>query len=258
VLRVVVPVASVESASDQLWVAGASAVSEEPADDGAVVLTADLDACPAALAAYEHDVFADDGSWRDGWRPFARAVEIGPFVVRPPWVASGSAARTLLVDAGHAFGTGAHPSTTLALAAIAEHVGSGRCRSVLDVGCGSGVLAIGAAMLGAAPVVAIDIDAAAIEATTANAEANGVDDAIEVTSTALDDVTGRFDLVAANLGSPLVVDLAAAIADRSVDVVVLSGLLADRWEHVPPAYPDFELAGAPVAAEWRALVLARR
>jgi ribosomal protein L11 methylase PrmA len=71
-------------------------------------------------------------------------------------------------------------------------------------------------------------------------------------------VGGRFDLVAANLGSPLVVELAPSIADPASDLVVLSGLLADRWEHVPPAYPDFEVVDAPTADGWRALVLSRR
>jgi ribosomal protein L11 methyltransferase len=256
VLRVVVPRDEVDAASDALWVAGASAVAEAAGPDGAVELTADLDACPSALSAFAHDVFDDDGSWRDGWRPFARAVEVGPFVVRPPWIDTASSAlRSLVVDAGHAFGTGSHPSTTLALAAVAEHVGSGRCRTVLDVGCGSGVLAIGAALLGATRVVAIDVDPAAVAATIANAAANGADGVISVASTPLAHVEGGFDLVAANLGSPLVVDLAPLIAARSTDVIVVSGLLEDRWDHVPPAYPDFEVVASPTADGWRALVL---
>ena len=181
-------------------------------------------------------------------------------VVRPPWVEApeedGGRHRTLLVDAGHAFGTGSHPSTTLALAAVADHVATGRCGSVLDVGCGSGVLAIGAAMLGADPVVAVDIDPAAVAATAANAAANGV--AVDVSDTPLDRLAGAFDLVAANLGSPLVVDLAASIGALASDVVVLSGLLADRWQHVLAAYPAFEVAGTPTEGDWRAVVLARR
>src|SRR3954469_11202775 len=139
VLRVVVPRSAVDVAADALWVAGASAVAEADVDGG-VELSADLDACPPSLSSCAHDVSADDGSWRDGWRVFARAGEVGPFEVRPPWVPASSAGlRSLVVDAGHAFGTGSHPSTTLALAAVAAHVGSGRCRSVLDAGCGSGV-----------------------------------------------------------------------------------------------------------------------
>jgi ribosomal protein L11 methyltransferase len=274
VLRVVVPTEEVDAASDTLWTAGASAVAESPMADGAVELTADLDVCPPALVPFAHDVFDDDGSWRDGWRPFARAVEVGPFVLHPPWVDPATTGfgepdtrfrppgspkprlRPLVVDAGHAFGTGSHPSTTLALSAIADLIDAGRCRSVLDVGCGSGVLAIGAALLGAAPVVAIDIDPAAIDATTANAVANDV--TISVTSTPLDRVEGRFDLVAANLGSPLVVDLAAPLAAHATDIVVLSGLLEDRWAHVPSAYPDFAVAATPETDGWRAVVLRRR
>jgi ribosomal protein L11 methyltransferase len=257
VLRVVVPVAEVDAASDALWVAGASAVGEEARPDGVVVLTADLDRCPPTLASCAHDVFDDDGSWRDGWRPFARASVARPFLVRPPWVEADAAGFVeLLVDGGHAFGTGSHPSTTLALEALASRAPLG---SVLDAGCGSGVLAVGAALLGAERVVAVDLDPAAIEACVANAARNHVE--VEVVACGIEEApTEPFDVVVANLGSPLVVDLAGELTARCRRSLILSGMLgvATRTAQVPAAFPDFDVVRAPERDGWRALVLARR
>ena len=266
VVRVEVPADEVDAVSDRLWQAGASAVSEEPVGGGpgapAVVrLTADLDDCPpeVAEAGWPVEVFADDGAWQDGWRPFARAVRAGPFLVRPPWVpapaADGGAVIELVLDGGRAFGTGSHPSTTLALELLAGVVVPGA--SVLDAGCGSGALAIGAALLGAGRVVAVDVDPAAIEATAANAGANGV--TVEVRRVDAAGVTGTFDVVAANLGAPLVFDLAGVLAERTAaaGALVLSGLLDERAAGVAGAYPGWTVAATAGADGWTALVLRR-
>jgi ribosomal protein L11 methyltransferase len=179
-------------------------------------------------------------------------VLVGRLLVRPPWVeVNNPDAIHLVLDAGRAFGTGSHPSTTLALALLEDALPG----SVLDVGSGSGALSIGAALLGASRVTAIDIDDGAVETTRANAEANGV--AVDVSSTPLAEVPGTYDIVVANLGSPLVVDLAPGIAARAGTTIILSGLLADRWEHVPPAYPGFDVAYSISNDEWRALSLER-
>ena len=234
-LRIEIPVEEAELAADALWSAGASAVGEE-ARGHVVVLTADLDACPDDLRDHAHEVVVDDGAWQDGWRPFARAVTAGPFVVRPPWVEADvtEGAIELVLDAGRAFGTGAHPSTTLALRALATHVEPGD--SVLDAGCGSGALAIAAALLGAARVVAVDTDPSAVDATIANAIANGVADRVEVHRSDVADVDGTFDVVVANLGAPLVHDLGAVLLSRTRRALVLSGMLGDhrhRMNEVP-------------------------
>ena len=256
VLRVEVPADEAEAAAVLLWDAGASAVSESEAD-GVVALTADLDACPPAVEArrWPVAVWADDGAWQDGWRPFARAVRAGPFLVRPPWVEAtvDPGVIELVLDGGRAFGTGAHPSTTLALELLAEVVRPGS--SVLDVGCGSGALAVGAALLGAVPVVAVDVDPAAVEATTANAARNGVD-----LDTSLHDATavdGTFDIVVANLGAPLVLDLADTLTARLAPggALVLSGLLDARAADVPAAYPGRSVKTSRTAAGWTTLLL---
>ena len=255
-LRIEVPVGQADVVADALWAAGASAVGEE-SRGGVVVLTSDLEGCPPTLAVWPHEVALDDGRWWDGWRPFARAVRAGPFLVRPPWVDAEipDGAIELVVDAGRSFGTGAHPSTTLALRALGGVVARGA--SVLDAGCGSGALAIGAALLGAAEVVAVDTDPEAVAAATANVAANAVGAIVEVSDAAVEGVVGAFDVVVANLGSPLVFDLAAPLTARCRPggAIVLSGMLGDHAARLAVSYPDGELLGSTEEAGWTCAVL---
>ncbi len=259
-MRVEVPIADAEVVADLLWEAGASAVEEAPALDrvDGVVLTADLDTCPESLSdRWTCRVEHDDGAWWDGWRPWAKSVRAGFFVVHPPWIEADieEGQVDLVLDPGRSFGTGSHPSTVLVLDLLGRLVTSG-C-SVLDVGCGSGALAIGAALLGSGVVTAIDVDPEALQATARNAEANGVRTRVDVSGRELDQLDGSFALVLANLGSPLVIDLAAPIAGRMQPgaSLVLSGLLDDRWEHISPAYPSLQVVDRVTLDGWCALVL---
>jgi ribosomal protein L11 methyltransferase len=107
--------------------------------------------------------------WEERWRDFHRPVRIGPLWVGPPWETPPPDAVPVVVDPGRAFGTGAHPTTRLCLELLLRLERG----SLVDVGCGSGVLAVAAVALGYEPVVALDVDPAAIEATSANARLNG-------------------------------------------------------------------------------------
>ena len=109
--------------------------------------------------------------WEDEWKRFHRPVEIGSLWVGPPWEAPSSGSLSVVIDPGRAFGTGAHPTTQLCLELLQELERG----SLVDLGCGSGVIAIAAARLGYAPVLAVDVDEAAVEATSRNAAVNGVD-----------------------------------------------------------------------------------
>jgi ribosomal protein L11 methyltransferase len=112
----------------------------------------------------------EDG-WEDRWRRFHRPARIGRLWVGPPWEEPDADAIAVVIDPGRAFGTGGHPTTRLCL----ELLGELEATSLLDVGCGSGVLSIAAAKLGFAPVTALDAEPEAIEATERNAAANGVE-----------------------------------------------------------------------------------
>jgi ribosomal protein L11 methyltransferase len=112
----------------------------------------------------------EDG-WEDAWRTFHRPVEVAGIWLGPPWETPPDPSHAVVIDPGQAFGTGAHPTTRLCVEFLAGMASGG---SLLDVGCGSGVLAIAAARLGFDPITCVDVDPVAVEATSANAAANGV------------------------------------------------------------------------------------
>lgn len=108
--------------------------------------------------------------WEEGWKRFHRPVRVGSLWIGPPWEEPEPECTAVTIDPGRAFGTGAHATTRLCLELLLERTRS----SVIDLGCGSGVLAIAAAKVGFGPVRAFDIDPDAVETTAENAEANGV------------------------------------------------------------------------------------
>lgn len=147
---------------------------EERDEDGDVELAAYTDAggeerLRQVFAAASSSAVDDD--WEERWRQFHRPIRVGELWVGPPWEKPPADATAVVIEPGRAFGTGAHPTTTLCLAHLLELERA----SLLDVGCGSGVLSVAAALLGYSPVVAIDVDRAAVAIARDNALANGVE-----------------------------------------------------------------------------------
>jgi ribosomal protein L11 methyltransferase len=168
------------------------------------------------------DVAAD---WRDRWKAFHRPVRVGPLWIGPPWDEAPPDATTVVIEPGRAFGTGAHPTTQLCIELLLELERG----SVVDLGCGSGVLAIAAAKLGFAPVRALDSDEHAVASTRANARANGVDvDAALADALAAD--LPRTDIAVANITRPTLEALAPRLGSR---LVVGSGYLPTDSEDLP-------------------------
>ena len=171
-----------DHAVDLVWVNGAIAVGEGTDHHRGAYLDAGFDDDAALTASslalrghHDVEIVEDDESWWDGWRDHARPVTCLDIVVNPAWrprppVSAG--ATVLDIDPGRSFGSGAHVTTQLALEALQTQRLAGA--RVLDVGSGSGVLGIAAALLGASAVTAVDTDPAALVATTANAARNGV------------------------------------------------------------------------------------
>ena len=161
-----------------------------------------------------------DAGWGEAWKKFHRPVRIGRLWVGPPWEEPDAGLVPVVVDPGLAFGTGAHPTTQLCLRFLLEHDPV----SLLDLGCGSGVLSIAAAKVGYGPVRALDLDDAAVAATRANAEANGV--AVETgLADVLTDALPEADLALANIASEPLRQLAGRVAAAEL---VASGYLVSE------------------------------
>jgi ribosomal protein L11 methyltransferase len=183
--------------------------------------------------------------WEERWRAFHRPVQVGPLWIGPPWERPPRSANAVVIDPGRAFGTGGHATTRLCLQLLLE-LDRG---SLLDVGCGSGVLAIAAARLGFSPVVAIDHDAAALEAAGRNASAN--DAAVELQmGDALVEELPVTDAVVANVSGGFVPSLAPRLHARAL---IVSGYL----ESERPEAPGFQADRRLVENGWAADLLQR-
>jgi ribosomal protein L11 methyltransferase len=173
--------------------------------------------------------------WAERWKRFHAPVLIGGKIwVRPPWeeAAVRPGVTDLAIDPGRAFGTGAHPTTRMCLELL---LGLEPRRGLADLGCGSGVLAIAAARLGFAPVAAVDSDRGAVEATLANARANGVVlDRVERWNLR-EEAPPAADVWLANLMRPLLVRV-AELAIEPPRALIASGLLGEEAEEVAAAF----------------------
>jgi ribosomal protein L11 methyltransferase len=224
----------------------------------------DRAAAEAAAAAEGGAVRAldpDDLGYLDSWRAWAQPTRVGRLVVRPAWLppagTAGGGEIEVAIDPGHAFGHGGHPSTRLVLGALVERIGGGE--TVLDVGCGSGVLSVGAVALGAARVAAVDVDPAAVAVTHANAAANGMSSRIDARAGSLAAFAGSFDVVVANIGVVVLRHLAPALAGRlnPGGWLALSGLLTSQWPEVVTATSGLELSEVRSDEGWATPVLVR-
>ena len=165
---------------------------------------------------------------------------------------------TVRLDPGLAFGTGTHPTTALCLDWLAAQDLAGK--QVLDVGAGSGILAIAALRLGAAAATAVDHDPQARRACRENAQANGVRLAVVDDLDAVDDldtVRGKFDIAVANIVADVLCAMAADIGERA-ERIALSGVLERQAERVQSAFAAFEFAPPAVQEGWVLLSGVRR
>jgi ribosomal protein L11 methyltransferase len=209
-----------------------------------------------ALVEVRTSEIADD--WDRRWREFHRPLVLdGRLAVRPPWEDAVGAPVEIVIDPGQAFGTGAHATTRLCLELMIEMPAGGE---FLDLGCGSGVLAVAASRLGWEPVVAVDYDPASVLAAAENARVNGVEIEVRRHDLRVDPVaSGR--TVAANLLRPLLLKWASRLVDAPSlpEVVIASGLLVGEADEVGGAFAAAGLAESRrlQSGEWVALLLSR-
>ena len=271
-LHVDVPPDDVDEASAALFELGASGVEErdrstlEKSPGDAVLLVAHFASDDEARIAgatlkwpcrLEH-VIGDD--WKHRWREFFKPSRLGEhIVVRPPWeeVETKKGDVVITIDPGQAFGTGTHETTRLVLAELDRVVKGGE--RVLDVGCGSGILSIGAVLLGASRADGIDVEAESVAATHENAERNAVKGRVRASLTPLARVKGQFPLVLANVESRVLVPFAREIAARVAPggTLILSGLLADEEASLIAAYAPMSCVRVTRERDWIAITLTR-
>ncbi|HEY5471688.1 MAG TPA: 50S ribosomal protein L11 methyltransferase, partial [Candidatus Limnocylindrales bacterium] len=199
--------------------------------------------------------------WAEAWKSHFPVLRIGRrMVIRPTWRRHRALPDdvVLSLDPGMAFGTGLHPTTRLCLAALetlAEEglLARGRARNgaarVIDVGCGSGILAIAAGKLGAGEMLGVDTDPIAVESTIANARLNGQSRRLRVRQGSAPSGEGPFDIVLANLIASLLVLLARSLRHELAPGghILASGIFRDREGDVRAA---FEAADLTVARRW--------
>lgn len=256
-----------EVVADRLWVLGASAIEERLV--GPLV---ELRACfgddrETVSAHVESGLSGLDCAWRyesvdlavtETWREYVGVTHVGEWcVLRPAWVEPDGSVRPveIVLEPGPTFGLGNHPTTRASLEILRSVVRPGD--RVLDVGTGSGVLAVGSVLLGAAHAHGIDITPASLSVVAQNAIRNGVGERVTVGIEDLSEVADEFDIVVANILAPALVDLAPELVRRAAHRLVLSGLMADRYEHVVDAMTPLGVLDTVEIDGWVALSLGR-
>ena len=202
-------------------------------------------------------VTLDDADWANEWKKYYKPIVADRITVVPTWIDYTPAAgeRVMRLDPGMAFGTGEHETTRMCLdLALPEG------RSVVDVGCGSGILGIAAALSGAKSVYMCDLDPQAVEAAEKNAELNGVDCVVEQADLLEKDI--KADLILANLTADILMRFAPLVGDHlnAGGKLVVSGIIVPRADEVEEAFSEcgFAVEKRAMRGDWCAFVLGRR
>ena len=201
-----------------------------------------------------------EDDWLNNWRKYFKPMPIGErLLINPSWYTdTDPEGRAVLnIDPGLAFGTGKHETTRLCMEAIERYVHEGD--SVLDVGCGSGILGIAAVLLGAGNAFGVDIDATAVRTANENAQVNHVGDRFTaIAGDLVDKVDGKYDLVVANIVADAIIALSASVKAfmKPDSVYIVSGIIDTRADDVRGAVEDsFDIVEENTLGGWYCFVL---
>ena len=206
--------------------------------------------------------FISERDWNESWKKKFQPIDVGAhLVILPPWAPPREGRINIIIDPGMAFGTGHHETTKTCLLLIERLSRRLRRGRFLDVGTGTGILAIGAAKLGFREVVGVDTDPLAVDAALRNMTLNGIGNAVMLPGT-ITEASGRYDLIAANLMSDILIGVAPDIAARLEPRgrALLSGMIAGQEEDVMPAMDRAGLRCMKVIPDgrWVSLVIAHK
>jgi len=198
--------------------------------------------------------------WAEAWKERLQVLRVGRHIlIQPSWLDCAPAPDDIVIqlDPGMAFGTGLHPTTQMCLAALENLISPGA--GVLDLGTGSGILAIAAAKLGAGRVLAVDNDPVAVETAQGNVADNGVPSVVSVQCGSLAQVSGCYDLVVVNILARVIVDMAReglAAHVRPGGRLVAAGIIEDQEPEVAAALEDegLTLVERQQADDWVCLI----
>lgn len=185
----------------------------------------------------------NDSSWADGWKKYFKCTEIGQnLVIRPSWeeYENKENRKVLSIDPGAAFGTGTHATTSLCLEILDRTITEDD--TVLDIGCGSGILAIAAALLGAKTAVGVDIDAQSVKVAKENAERNDIEDKVEfMIGDLAEKVSGKYTVVCANIVADIIIKLLENVSDYMEHdaILITSGIIDIRKDDVVAGFEKF-------------------
>lgn len=202
-------------------------------------------------------VFESD--WKDNWKKYFKPTEIGNrLAIKPSWEEYDNPARVILhIDPGAAFGTGTHATTLMCLEYLDSSVSGGE--KVLDIGCGSGILAAAAVLLGAEKADGVDIDPVAVKVARENAELNGIGDKLDfICGDLAEKISGKYDIVCANIVADIIIRLTDNVTDYMNDGahLICSGIINERADEVIEAIKSAGLKISKVLEKdgWTALV----
>lgn len=215
---------------------------------------------PLDLGSLETTKREIDGDlWREQWKEHFKPIHIGKIVIVPEWIEYAPSENEIkvLLDSNMAFGTGEHETTSMCVHFLDKYVKDKD--TVLDVGCGSGILGICASKLGAEEVIMTDIDECAITATKHNMELNGIINGKVFLKNLLDDNTVKGEIIVCNIMAEVLIAFAPYISNNLTEngKIILSGILTERLSAVKNAYllAGFIFVEQKITGEWSALVM---